>query len=183
MSDTWGAASLKTTSRLFSQVLGCRWAVGGWWRRSDAAALAGPPALGAPVNSLLILVTPSQLRCTRDETWPPLPAWVTAGTPVAQGGSAVVSIPPPTPTRHHLALPGCPPALWLLDNEPFWGLRKAQCSHLTPGLTSCLRGEGWGKETGGFRGGGRSGTRLLTVWLLSEERLTTFTSVMEGEYL
>lgn len=29
----------------------------------------------------------------------------------------------------------------------------------------------WGRVVGGFRGGGRSGTRLLTVWWQPEERL------------
>lgn len=107
---------------------------------SDTAALAGPPGLWAPVNSLLILLTPSKLRRTRDEKRPPLPARVTAGTPVARGVRGGV-LSPFRPLRHHLALPGCPPALWPLDNGPFWGLWRAQCSHLTPGLTPCLE---WG---------------------------------------
>lgn len=103
---------------------------------------------------LLILLTPSKLCRARDETWPPLPARVTAGTRVPWGG-----LPEPPP----LASPRS--ALWPLDNEPFWDLWRDQCSHLTPGLTSCLGVV----VVWGSRGGGRSSTRLLAVWWQSEE--------------
>lgn len=52
MSDTWGAATLKTTSHLFSQVLECRPPL------HTLTVQDGPPTLKTVVHFLLIFVTP-----------------------------------------------------------------------------------------------------------------------------
>lgn len=115
--------------------------------RTNTAVRAGPPTRGAAVSSLLIFVTPSKLRSTKDETRPPLPARVTPRTPMARG--AIAALPSP-----HLSLRALHPSgLWTMSHSGgFW---RDQRSHLTSGLTSCL--------TGGCTGGEGSAARLLTV--------------------
>lgn len=127
MSDTQGVVNLKTTSHLFSQVLGCH----------------------SPLHTLTLLCKTDHqhlkqwstfclsswpFQITQHKRWNVAAATRTGHTEDSYGFGGYRGAPFASP------LTVCPPPLWPLDNEPFWGLCKDQHSHLTPGLTLCLTG-------------------------------------------
>lgn len=125
MSDTQGAVNLKTTSHLFSQVLGCRTPL----HTLTLTVQDGPPTLKTVVNFLLIFMTPPNYAAQKMKRGGSYPARFTPRTPMARGISMEL-------TSLHLLLCALNPyGLWTMSHS---GFCRDRHSHLTRVLTLCL---------------------------------------------